>query len=76
MTLLAALLRLSGHLKVTGVESDALVSGEQRVAMKDIARLERRSINWTLTTLLAVGLLGVAVLAVALTTKPVGFGSR
>jgi hypothetical protein len=54
-------------LKLSAVEADALVSGEQRLPLKDILRLERRGIAWTRTTLLLVGIAGLAVVGYALT---------
>jgi len=44
------------ELRVTAVETDALVSGEQRIPLKDIERIEIRGISWTRTTLLLVGI--------------------
>ena len=46
------------ELRVTAVETDALVSGEQRIPLKDIERIEIRGISWTRTTLLLVGIGG------------------
>jgi len=61
-------------LQLTAVEPDALVSGEQRVPLKDVERIERRQINWTRTTMLLVGLglvAAVVAVAVAAASRPV-----
>jgi hypothetical protein len=42
--------------RVTAVETDALVSGEQRIPLRDIERIEIRDFSWTRTTLLLVGI--------------------
>jgi hypothetical protein len=54
-------------LTLSAVEADALVSGEQRLPLKDVVRLERRDIAWTRTILLVVGIAAVAVVGYALT---------
>ena len=43
-------------LRVTAVEADALVSGEQHIPLGDIERIEIRDFSWTRTTLLLVGI--------------------
>jgi len=57
-------------LQLTAVEPDALVSGEQRIPLKDIERVERRQINWTRTTLLLVGMGLAAAIGVAAASSP------
>jgi hypothetical protein len=51
-------------------EPDALVSGKQRLPLKDIERLERRGISRTRTTLSLIAMARVAVVAYA-ATQPV-----
>lgn len=51
-------------LQVTAVEADALVSGEQRIPLKDVERLERRSFSWTRNALLLAGI-GVALFLIS-----------
>jgi hypothetical protein len=53
-------------LQVSAVEADALISGEQRIPLKDIDRLERRGISWTRTTLLILGIGALIVLGLAI----------
>jgi hypothetical protein len=60
-------------LQLTAVEADALVSGEQRIPLRDIERLERRGISWTRTTLLVLGIAGVALVAVIASHPMAGF---
>jgi hypothetical protein len=57
-------------LHVTAVEPDALVGKEQRVPIKDIARLERQRVNWTVTTLIIVGVAALTMTGIALTSSP------
>jgi hypothetical protein len=54
-------------LHLTAVETDTLVSGEQRIPLKDIERVERREISWTRTALLLVRV-GVVTFVVAAAT--------
>ncbi len=42
-------------LRVTAVETDTLVSGEQRIPLRYIECIEIRDFSWTRTTLLLVG---------------------
>ena len=60
-------------LQLTAVEPDALVSGERRLPLKDIERIERREISWTRTTLLLVGI-GVVTFVAAAATAAHGVG--
>jgi hypothetical protein len=54
-------------LQLTAVEADALVSGEQRLPLKEIVRVERRDISWPRTTLLLVAIAVVTFVAAAAT---------
>ena len=58
-------------LRLTAVEADALVAGEQRIPLKDVQRLERGGFSWVRTTLLVVGLAAV-VFGILVATSPVG----
>lgn len=61
-------------LQLTAVEPDALVSGDQRLPVTDIERVERREFSWSRTTLLVVGIGVVTFIAAAATAAhSVGF---
>ncbi len=63
-------------LKLTAVEADAIVCGEQRLPLKDIERIERRTFSPARTVLLTAGITFVVLLATViglLVTHRVGF---
>jgi hypothetical protein len=65
------------EMRLSAVETDALVSGEQRLPIKDIERIERRGFSATRTTLLVLGTGVVVVLGLAIYAShhvSVGFG--
>ena len=54
------------ELQLTAVEADALVSGQQRVPLKDIERIERRGVSVLRTTLLVLGIVALAALGLGI----------